>query len=251
MLNTKIIEIPKNLEAILKKGNLEISFHSKYKNTVNFLVNKKIIAIQDKKLPLTPYSIKTSNFDSNISNEQVRALLKINSSSELKFIDLKINKQTLLGNNSLRSNLELFLKKNKNRSEILSAVFDPKPDNPFANIVQHPEKNIYKFVGLGNGLTPAGDDFIIGFLLGRYLTKKVTKTFKSKISRIVNQDGATNDISRQFLNAAIDGYFNEYVIELTNNIKDRSSISESLNKISRIGASSGLDLLSGLYLSII
>jgi hypothetical protein len=78
----------------------------------------------------------------------------------------------------------------------------------------------------------------------------VTPGFKEKLRKTVNVKNATNDISRQFLNAAIDGYFNEFIIELVNSVKDNKPIISSLSKISEIGASSGLDLLAGLYLCL-
>jgi hypothetical protein len=247
MLNLKITEIPNNLKTILGKKDLQISFHSKYKNTVNFNVNKKIIAFQDVKLPLTPYSIKTKNFNSNIDVEYVLELL--NSKKGFKLVDLKINKSIQMSKVLLRKNLKSFLETRSNKSEILSAIFNHNI-NPFSEIIINPVNKLHKFIGLGNGLTPAGDDFIIGFILGNYLLKENKVDFKVKLRKLVNAKNATNDISSQFLNAAIDGYFNERIIELVSSIKDNKPILNSLKKISRIGASSGLDLLSGLYLSV-
>lgn len=250
MHNIKIIEIPTNLVGIFNKKDVDISFHSKFKKTINFNVNNKIIAFQDKDLPLTPYSVKTKNFTLDIGVEHVRELLRIDLKKDNSLIDLKIDGSILINKVSLSKNIKKFLVSNTSKSEILSAIFTDDTNNPFWGIVTDPETNLYKYIGLGNGLTPAGDDFIIGFILGKYLLKKVTPKFKNKLRTIVNAKDATNDISRQFLNAAIDGYFNEFIIELVNSIKDSKSILSSLSKISGIGASSGLDLLSGLYLSI-
>jgi hypothetical protein len=248
MPSLKIIEIPKNLVSLFNNKNQEISFHSKYKQTVNFKVNNKIIAFQDKKLPLTPYSIKLAKFNSNIDVKDVQALL--NSNKEFKCTDLKFEKSVKTRKIFLSKNLNFFLKSRATKSQILSAIFIQKTKNPFSAIIIKPENNLHKFVGLGNGLTPAGDDFIIGYILGNYLLNKITLKFKKRLKRIINTENATNDISRQFLDAAIDGNFNEFIIELVSKIKDNKSILTSLSKISRIGASSGLDLLSGLYLSI-
>jgi hypothetical protein len=248
MPSLKIIEIPKNLVSLFNKKENDISFHSKYKQTVNFKVNKKIIAFQDKNLPLTPYSVKLKNFDPNIEVKDVQQLLNLN--KKFKFIDLKIEKSVKIRKIFLSKNLNYFLKSRASKSQILSAIFIQKTKNPFSAIIVNPKNNLDKFVGLGNGLTPAGDDFIIGYILGNYLLNKTTLKFKKKLRKIISKENATNDISRQFLDAAIDGYFNEFIIELVNKIKDNKSILALLSKISRIGASSGLDLLSGLYLSI-
>jgi hypothetical protein len=250
MHNLKIIEIPYNLKRILNKSDLEISFHSKYKKTINFNIDSKIIAFQDSDLPLTPYSIKTNNFNSNVDVQYIQDLLKLSLNKEHKLVDLKIDKKISIDKVILRKNLNSFLLSKVNRSEILSAIFSKSINNHFSGIIIDPETNFNKFVGLGNGLTPAGDDFIIGFILGKYLLKKVTPEFKEKLRRTVNVKNATNDISRQFLNAAIDGYFNEFIIELVNSVKDNKPIISLLSKISEIGASSGLDLLAGLYLSL-
>ena len=82
----EILAIPSNLKNIIAADNLEISFHSLYKKTINFKVNSLIIAFQEQDLPLTPYSIKTNRLLTNLDSHEVGKLLtqKLNNKSVYK-----------------------------------------------------------------------------------------------------------------------------------------------------------------------
>ena len=162
---------------------------------------------------------------------------------------MKIKKVEQFNREYFVNNLQNFLKSKILKSQIVFAIFRNEI-NPFSDLILDPPNNLTKFIGLGSGLTPAGDDFIIGYLLGLHLTESISEDIKQKLIKAINIKDATNDISRQFLLAALDGYYNEFIVELVAQLNNGKPTSESLIKISSIGSSSGLDLLAGLYLTI-
>jgi hypothetical protein len=245
----ELIAIPENLIAFLEQSNLKIKVHSRFKNTLNLKVNHLIIALQEPHLPLTPYSISVSKLEMNEA-EFKRAIDKdLNIKHKIK--NLKILDNIVFDAKNLKAKLRQVLSRNLNRSQLASAIFKPSLDNYFSNLVKLDiSKNLNQFVGLGDGLTPAGDDFIIGYILGASLLNKNADDLKFKLSQDLKVAGATNDISRQYIEAGIDGIFNEYVINLVKVLHTGKDVLLSLQKIADIGASSGLDLLAGLYLSL-
>ena len=245
----EILAIPSNLKNIIAADNLEISFHSLYKKTINFKVNSLIIAFQEQDLPLTPYSIKTNRLLTNLNSHEVGKLLTQQLNNKSVYKNLKIKKVEQFNREYFVNNLQNFLKSKILKSQIVFAIFRNEI-NPFSDLILDPPNNLTKFIGLGSGLTPAGDDFIIGYLLGLHLTESISEDIKQKLIKAINIKDATNDISRQFLLAALDGYYNEFIVELVAQLNNGKPTSESLIKISSIGSSSGLDLLAGLYLTI-
>lgn len=245
----EILAIPNNLKNIINIDNLEISFHSRYKKTVNFKVNNLIIAFQEQDLPLTPYSIKTNRSLTNLDSHEVSKLITKHLNNNSIYKNLKIKKVDYFNKQDFVNKLEKFLKSKMLNSQILLAIFK-KEINPFTDLILDPTNKLTKFIGLGSGLTPAGDDFIIGYLLGLHLTESISEDINQKLIKAINIKDATNDISRQFLLAALDGHYNEFIVELVSQLNNSKPTCESLIKISSIGSSSGLDLLAGLYLAI-
>ena len=105
-----------------------------------------------------------------------------------------------------------------------------------------------EMIGLGVGLTPSGDDFVTGLLLG-FLTgtfpfdEEELEDFREMVKR---QAMYTNDISRQYLLCACEGKFGENYHQLLRLCKTGQSISKCLEQIIQTGHTSGLDALNGL-----
>ena len=99
-------------------------------------------------------------------------------------------------------------------------------------------------IGLGIGLTPSGDDFLCGVLAGFIFDNlenySFVKLLKNKIKDNLKN---TNDISGAFLNCALDNNFSSPVLNLPY-FKSSNEIYENFKKI---GHSSGIDTLCGIY----
>lgn len=109
-------------------------------------------------------------------------------------------------------------------------------------------------IGLGGGLTPAGDDFLTGVITGIHATSSLSLQTYSGLSQeslcvfskaLFDEVGSkmnyTHDISAAFLRASLDGHTS---LPLKEFIKSPSA--EAVREISRIGHTSGLDALEGL-----
>lgn len=104
---------------------------------------------------------------------------------------------------------------------------------------------LVRLTGLGIGLTPSGDDFLCGALAGLILMDNWETAFAVSLRRAVHahlQD--TNDISRAFLVCALNRQFSLPVVSLG------KSSDEILTAFSKIGHSSGIDTLCGIYYAL-
>ncbi len=109
-----------------------------------------------------------------------------------------------------------------------------------------------RLLGWGEGLTPAGDDFLVGLLVGldgetprnaarRFLRDGLAEALLQGLTR-------TTDISAHYLRLAVLGHHGEPLLRLRQAlISDASeSFDDALGQALAIGASSGADLASGL-----
>lgn len=107
-----------------------------------------------------------------------------------------------------------------------------------------------KLVGLGHGLTPSGDDFIVGFL-------SVLEYFRSSgelegdlgalRSCVLELIDRTTVVSGAFLKCAAAGEYAESLIAYYQALgSDSVKLSKSLYRIAQHGSSSGVDTLNGM-----
>ena len=110
-----------------------------------------------------------------------------------------------------------------------------------------PPGSITKLVGLGPGLTPSGDDFLVGMLVvlslaGRFdLVAAVDQMIRPTLAE------GTGPISRLHLAAALDGESSERFHAMVNAVLvgDRYALESQLVSISQVGHCSGWDTLAG------
>ncbi|GBU09618.1 hypothetical protein AwWohl_07560 [Gammaproteobacteria bacterium] len=111
----------------------------------------------------------------------------------------------------------------------------------------HDMINLVKMLGLGIGLTPSGDDFLIGL----YAATCIKKSLPIDMQLLLKKSAAaTTSISQHFLQSAAHGFFSESLLafnqlDLNSN---EEQIKKSLENVLQKGASSGLDTMLG-YMS--
>jgi Protein of unknown function (DUF2877) len=115
------------------------------------------------------------------------------------------------------------------------------------------EEIVAGLIGLGSGLTPTGDDFLVGFLTGlRCMTDKKGERFKflSALNKLVIRlSWNTNDISRTYLYHAAHGQVSSKLATLieaiaTGEVYDR--LLQIAEEAMLVGHSSGLETVTGL-----
>lgn len=113
-----------------------------------------------------------------------------------------------------------------------------------------------QLIGLGPGLTPSGDDFIVGYLAALFARDPRAhslRPFLTALSAPLAQLAASgNSISRQFIADALEGEFSEPLVDIVSAISlhNGASLRASAIRVIRIGHSSGADSLAGLLFGL-
>ncbi|SAL83392.1 hypothetical protein AWB74_06588 [Caballeronia arvi] len=107
-------------------------------------------------------------------------------------------------------------------------------------------------VGFGGGLTPDGDDYLLGYLaaLWRAHGQPEIESHRHALSAILRaQLHRTNDISRHYLQLALDGHFSEPVdrfLSITSSAEPGADFVDAADAVMSWGAASGVDCLAGI-----
>ncbi|MBN2657588.1 MAG: DUF2877 domain-containing protein [Spirochaetales bacterium] len=108
-------------------------------------------------------------------------------------------------------------------------------------------RGLEKLVGLGQGLTPAGDDFLTGVLLAGECGICPFQTDKQEIGERLEKTTAPG---RTMLYAALRGSFPAYILKYAETIKTTDSDNKILSAVHAAaghGSTSGRDCLAGFY----
>lgn len=105
-------------------------------------------------------------------------------------------------------------------------------------------------VGLGPGLTPAGDDFIVGYLAALWSRSRhepgIAALLRALAVPVGQMSLLTNAISRQMLLDALQGHFAERLTEVVRCICAVGDVAGATMRALEVGHSSGADALCGL-----
>jgi hypothetical protein len=114
-----------------------------------------------------------------------------------------------------------------------------------------------QLIGLGTGLTPGGDDFLVGYLAGLWCTVRDSlerRRFVSKLSQaVIHLSGQTNDISRTYLYHAAHGQVSSRLEALARAISKPQSPGQLLTvaeSAMQSGHTSGTDAVTGLLFGL-
>lgn len=109
-------------------------------------------------------------------------------------------------------------------------------------------------IGLGPGVTPSGDDVLIGFLAGLWSLsgqhakrQSFVRSFGRDLLRIARQ---TNEISRTYLYHAVQGQFSSTLSTLVEKIGTGGNVESAVREALQVGHSSGMDSVTGLLISL-
>jgi len=107
--------------------------------------------------------------------------------------------------------------------------------------------------GCGFGLTPAGDDFIAGLLLGLHLLQRLrSQNLQPRMDAICRAARGGNLFSNTFLDLArrglLFGRMKNLLVALTSG--SRSSVRRTAEALFAVGETSGADLATGLFMTL-
>jgi hypothetical protein len=108
-----------------------------------------------------------------------------------------------------------------------------------------------ELIGLGEGLTPAGDDCVVGVLaVIHHLAPSWLRQHPTITESIAARAAAaTTTIAGEFVTHALDGRFAETIVELLTG-KTADGIERAAARLLRTGATSGADTLVGVRLAL-
>jgi Protein of unknown function (DUF2877) len=113
-----------------------------------------------------------------------------------------------------------------------------------------------KMIGLGSGVTPSGDDVLLGYLAGLWSTTGKNDQRLSFISNfgktLLSLAKETNEISRTYLYHAVHGQYSSSLINLVNAIGEGNEerLLVASKDAMRVGHSSGMDSVTGLLIGL-
>lgn len=116
---------------------------------------------------------------------------------------------------------------------------------------------VHSLIGLGPGLTPSGDDLLVGYMAGLWCTvrdhDRQAHFISSLGKRIIRLSRQTNDISRTYLYHAARGQVSSLLANLAAAIsheESRDRLLQIAEAAMRVGHTSGMEAVTGLLVSL-
>ncbi|POT54600.1 hypothetical protein C3432_26695 [Citrobacter amalonaticus] len=114
------------------------------------------------------------------------------------------------------------------------------------------EDQVPRLIGYGKGLTPDGDDYLLGYLAALWLWKlppMLAAHYARLQQAIERQLPHTTDISQHYLRGALRGHFSQLICELLKQLNadaPTTTVIACAEQVMQFGATSGVDCLAGL-----
>ena len=243
-------------------------FHSRFKRSVNFRHNDRLVSVVDEIIGAGPLNIVLHGFNTG----ETQAPLEISrgrvtfEGREFRFTAEHRYCSALDCRSGPRfgANLSLFgeLLKTISHPQSLAFLIDDRRagnfrtdfEREFANQVRHSVNHIFlgnrirgvqTLAGCGIGLTPSGDDFIAGHLIGLH--------WRGENAEEVFEAARSNNIfSNTFLDLArqgrLFGRMKNLLVALTHGSK--AAVEETARSLFAVGGTSGADLGTGFYMTV-
>lgn len=116
---------------------------------------------------------------------------------------------------------------------------------------KNPFEAVKSLIGLGPGHTPTGDDVLLGFLSVVNTCDDFIPVREAFTKEILSGLKCTSDISGYFLKMAAENHYHEYVQNVIYSmvLGVPESVATSVKKLLTIGATSGTDIATGMYMA--
>lgn len=108
------------------------------------------------------------------------------------------------------------------------------------------EQTLRYFIGRGSGLTPSGDDILLGILL----VGQESAIFKEALARVIQTELLTTDISQTYLKYALQDQFSDTLLALYEAFQTGAETGKIIERIYQNGHTSGIDTIAGVALAI-
>ncbi|MEV4397386.1 DUF2877 domain-containing protein [Nonomuraea sp. NPDC049607] len=118
---------------------------------------------------------------------------------------------------------------------------------------------VARLVGFGPGLTPSGDDLLVGALAVLSRTARSAggpapaRAFRTLADGVRRHAHRTTDVAAHYLRLAAEGHYSEPILDLVDALvtgADRTAVPARTQAALRVGASSGADGVAGVLLGL-
>lgn len=211
------------------KFDVEYEIISIFDNVINLKLGDEIYSIFNSNIKKAPYSLILPRNMFLYLKEYIENRKKV----YIPFIEAK-KYRSILFSSKVKKNISLLEKKIKSFK---------RENNIFEKEFQKKRKNLdlRNIIGLGIGLTPSGDDYIVGIMAAYYsFNEKKAKLFDVLVDIAKEK---TNFISYCYIKNASNRLFKQEIIEAINNLENE----KCLDNLANFGASSGQDIMYGIY----
>lgn len=262
--------------------------HSIFTNGFNIVIDDSLIFIGNEKNGLLPFGIHLQEDDTKLAVSLVENkewVIWNESTASLEFADLTIclkNAQEFKNQiASLKGDFEfqkgfnslcsLLIDNGKPTGlDIHIDVFINKHEEDIQNNIDPTLKNVIELIdvavssdnsliekvlrfllGRGIGLTPSGDDMIVGLLAFDSIKKFVSAEFYRNLAELLKGVPITTDVSREYLRYALKHEFSSTVTFVINALASGENLEHAFKKLLHVGHSSGLDTLFGILIGML
>ena len=104
-------------------------------------------------------------------------------------------------------------------------------------------------LGLGTGLTPSGDDYLVGFFAVLFFCSYRLETIQQLALELAERAReSTNIISATYIKSASEKRFKKEISDLVQSVyqPDKTLIAQSLKQLLEVGSTSGTDITQGV-----
>lgn len=122
----------------------------------------------------------------------------------------------------------------------------PRPAGPPAPGTPATQDAVRRLMGLGIGLTPSGDDALVGMLAAVWAHQGRTAGVDAVAALLDRRPALTTDASLTYLRLACGGEFSQPVLRLVQALRRRTGVEHAVQHVALLGHSSGADLLAGM-----
>lgn len=234
------------VEILLSDSSKDVSFHSEFKSGVNVKVGDDLLYISYPYFQVPPFGlmlkkevmdyIKPLFKTAKLSIHQGRLII-----DDFQ-ITIEKSREVLTHIHKKELKTDLFL-------EPLEVYSKQSPLKKYSSN-QDLEKLVMELIGFGQGLTPSGDDFIVGLLAVNSRIDYLPSSIFSVIEKKIN-DKQTTDVSIAYLRSALEGQYSTAVVEVINELDNLQRLRNALDILAQMGHSSGKDTIYGIYYGLI
>lgn len=207
-----------------------------YDKKISFVWNKESLQFETDDIIV---ELRKANYFSSFIKQQTHRLSR-------GYLNLLMDNIDLSLKTGFGISLSQLMKEESVRRESLYSSFESREKDCIRSA-------LLKWIGYGIGLTPSGDDFLVGILFSNTICPILNQEFFEQLKELVKEEKYTTDISTHYYLSAFENCYNDALIEMYDALLtfNRTLVRISIDKILQFGHTSGCDMIAGILMGLI